>query len=307
LGSSAAQRRGPGRSRTPAAVCRPALFAMPGCLSADIPEALFRGKRTRRPRGRAITAPPCRSAPCARLIAEGLLAMRIEAEVGVVPPTESPHKGIAAGAAAGAASLGHPCGAGDGDASPDGKAAAAVPSLDSWPSIRESTMGWDFCSESSEDDDSWTEMQEMDVALAAPAAMGHAAVGTHEHGAPARRPLSGKGLGGEAGEAAAPAAAAGVPTFAELLRSGLAAPSERGLRPPAAGVRLAWQSHRQSNAAPAVGRPQSGGADEALEPEEPRRHGWKKQHKSAWSARSQRKLEKQSAKRAEQSRQARGL
>jgi len=163
----------------------------------------------------------------------------------------------------------------------DQVAAAKAADPEAWPSLREATAGWDFCSDDSDSEDEdadWVEVKEENMPSEAPAAS------PEKNLSPQRNP----GL-----------------SFAELLR--LQPPA--GVHPPAEGTRMVSKRlvpRRCRREKEVSTEKENEESDDFSGNERNRAHGWSKQHKGSWSTRANRKLTDQVAKRSDQSRLARG-
>ncbi|CAE8644448.1 unnamed protein product, partial [Polarella glacialis] len=144
-----------------------------------------------------------------------------------------------------------------------------------WPSLREATTGWDFCSEAAASEgSSWLDVQDSNAHVPSKPEVPLPAVATG---------ISAWGLRAEEGADTAPAR----PSFAELLRSQAGANVQQAALPPAAGTRLQVSSRRR---VPAAGREAAIGEEcELCDDGFPAAHGWSKEHKANWNSRIQRK------------------
>lgn len=171
--------------------------------------------------------------------------------------------------------------------------------VDVWPSMREATReawnGWDLCSRASDEESCcWEEAgtrlaleEDLSEADASPAAwlvvVDAAAAPIEEDARRGQAPMK---------------------TFAEAL---LACKQEDASAPAAATAGRPPRPAAAGRCAEPVRRATVTFADEddCFSPKTIS-HGWQKEHKASWNARAQRKLERQSARRAEQSCRARG-
>lgn len=192
-----------------------------------------------------------------------------------------------------------------------------------WPSLREGSCGWDFCSEVSEitswmgeelsetTTSSWLELLAPSACNPVDAKAGCYA--TLETTAPLAIKLDGDGW--------QPAGRKGRKSFADLLRSsrdgnhqacgGGVSSQPVSVRPPPRGVaRRPPSSPRSAPSTGAVGGivlEHSSDEDLGHQDRDSRIHGWQKGHKSSHSVKNRTKVQYQVARRAEQSRKARGF
>lgn len=157
-----------------------------------------------------------------------------------------------------------------------------------WPSLREATVGWDFCSDASDDE-------------------------CEEPSSPTQSwcvvPSSKSPRAAKKAEAAKKVQAAGVVSFAELIKGDGNLP--KADLPPAVGTRMPLSSRppraQHSPSASPSGDDKENEQNNTVEDEFlPPGRGWKKQHKASHSAKLQRKVAERSAKRAVQSWRTRG-
>lgn len=195
-----------------------------------------------------------------------------------------------------------------------------------WPSLREGSCGWDFCSEVSETS-SWVseELSETTTSswleLPAPAACTPVDANAECYATLTTTSQLALKLDGNGWQ---PAGRKGRKSFADLVRSsrdvnhqasgGGASSQPVSVRPPPGGVsRRPPPSPPCQHGAPSTGI--AGGivlehsSDEDLghQDRDSRIHGWQKGHKSSHSVKNRTKVQYQVARRAEQSRKARGF
>lgn len=153
-----------------------------------------------------------------------------------------------------------------------------------WPSLREGAMGWDFCSEHSENEDLWEDLPEPMVDL--------------EEFEKEFEKI----------DISLPKSAT---SYADQVRGNHG--PHVSVQPPSSGVCLramtSMQEHRRdrSGSDSAQCHDDHDPMDHLDEGRDMRRHGWTKQQDMSWNKKQQRKVAGQMARRAKQSFQSRGL
>jgi len=149
-----------------------------------------------------------------------------------------------------------------------------------WPSLREATSGFDFCSDCSDSEELWEDLPEpaLDIDDSVP----------------------------QAATAAKPKL-----SYAELLCQNPSGPSAR-VNPPACGTLVVPPNAKQPLQRPGHGisntvSPNDGDIhDQDFESHVTQRHGWTKQHKTSWNKKQQRRVAERMQCRTKQSCQTRG-
>lgn len=180
--------------------------------------------------------------------------------------------------------------------------------LGAWPTLRQQElMGWDFCSDDSDNEEFWKDLPEPALAVegtpeVVKSKRGNAPwVLVPESGSTESATVIAAGLA-ETDETASKT------TLADLLRE-----RQTDVRPPAAGaymppVRARPLQRRNGEAAaePGIAKDQHTFDDSEQSESHKAQHGWKNQHKATWNAKQQRKVAEQKSRKLAQSCQSRG-